>query len=64
MKWFGDELTKRTNGRIKAKYYENGVLGKEMNHFRRRQLDLSKSEVEPNNDSFGVSTLRQECVEL
>lgn len=34
MKWMAGELTKRSNGRIKAKYYGNGVLGKDTEIFQ------------------------------
>jgi len=39
MKWLGDELTKRSNGRIKAEYYGNGVLGKERELFQMTATD-------------------------
>lgn len=39
MKWLGDELTKRSNGRIKAEYYGNGVLGKELELFQMTATD-------------------------
>jgi TRAP-type C4-dicarboxylate transport system substrate-binding protein len=40
MKWMGEELTKRSNGRIKAEYYGNGVLGKEQELFQMTSTGL------------------------